>query len=114
VKYVRVVNPFTIKEAVAVLKEALQQPGPSVVVFRAPCALMVARERRRKGARTVPCKITDECTDCLACIKLLGCPALVVKDEKVGIEEALCTACGLCVSVCPYNAIRCGENVKGD
>jgi indolepyruvate ferredoxin oxidoreductase alpha subunit len=114
VKYVRVVNPFKIKEAVAVLKEALQQLGPSVVVFRAPCALMVARERRRKGARTVPCKITDECTDCLACIKLLGCPALVLKDEKVGIEEALCTACGLCVSVCPYNAIRCGESVKGD
>jgi len=110
VKYVRVVNPFKIKEAATVLKEALQQHGPSVVVFRAPCALMVARERRRKGARIAPCKVTDECTDCLACIKLLGCPALVVKHEKVRIDEAVCNTCGLCISVCPYNAIRCGES----
>jgi indolepyruvate ferredoxin oxidoreductase alpha subunit len=114
VKYVRVVNPFKIREAAAVLKEALQQPGPSVVVFRSPCALMVSRERRHKGVRTIPCKITDRCTNCLACIKLLGCPALVVEDEKVRIDEALCTACGLCVSVCPYNAIRCGESVMRD
>ena len=114
VKYVRVVDPFRTKEASVVLKEALQQPGPSVVVFRAPCALMIARERRRKGIRTVPCKITDECTSCMACVKLLGCPALVVRDEKVGVDEALCTACGLCVSVCPYNVIRCGEDAKGD
>lgn len=34
VKYVRVVNPFRIKESEAVLKEALDQSGPSVVVFR--------------------------------------------------------------------------------
>jgi indolepyruvate ferredoxin oxidoreductase alpha subunit len=111
VKYVRVVDPFRTKEAAAVLKEALEQPGPSVVVFRAPCALMVAREKRRRGIRTAPCYITHECTGCMACVKLLGCPALVVRNGKVAVDEALCTACGLCVSVCPYNAIRCSENV---
>jgi indolepyruvate ferredoxin oxidoreductase alpha subunit len=43
----------------------------------------------------------------MACVKLLGCPALIVEDGKVEINEALCVACGLCVSVCPYNAIEC-------
>lgn len=110
VKYVKVVDPFKIKESTAVLKEALQHDGPSVVVFRSPCALMAAREKRRKGEKIVPLKITEECTNCMVCIKLLGCPALIIEDGKVTINEALCTACGLCVSVCPYNAIECKGN----
>jgi indolepyruvate ferredoxin oxidoreductase alpha subunit len=106
VKYLRTVDPFKVKEASEVLKEALQQPGPSVVVFRAPCVLLSVRERRRQGVKVVPFKVTDKCTDCMTCIRLLGCPALVVVDGKVGIDEALCTACGLCASVCPYSAIE--------
>jgi len=109
VKCVKVVDPFKIKEAEAVLKEALARTGPSVIVFRAPCALMVVRERRRKGAEIVVCKITDKCTNCMACVKLLGCPALIVEDGKVEINEALCVACGLCASVCPYNAVECAK-----
>jgi indolepyruvate ferredoxin oxidoreductase alpha subunit len=106
VKYLRTVDPFKVKEASEVLKEALQQPGPSVVVFRAPCVLLSVRERRRQGIKVVPFKVTAKCTDCMTCIRLLGCPALVVVDGKVGIGEALCTACGLCASVCPYSAIE--------
>jgi indolepyruvate ferredoxin oxidoreductase alpha subunit len=111
VKYVRVVDPFKTKEATAVLREALQQPGPSVVVFRAPCTLMDVREKRRRGIKVEPTKITDKCTNCMACIKLLGCPAIVVEEGRVKIDENSCTACGLCISVCPYNAIEgsCAE-----
>jgi indolepyruvate ferredoxin oxidoreductase alpha subunit len=108
VKYVRVVNPFRIKEATKVLKEALRHPGPSVVVFRSPCTLMDLREKKRRGIKVLPAKITDKCTNCMACIKLLGCPALGVVDGTARIDEALCTACGLCVSVCPYSAIEGG------
>jgi indolepyruvate ferredoxin oxidoreductase alpha subunit len=106
VKYVRVVNPFRTKEATAVLKEALRQPGPSVVVFRAPCTLMEAREKRRKGIKVASARITEKCTSCMACIKLLGCPAIVVEEGRVRIDENSCAACGLCVSVCPYGAIE--------
>jgi indolepyruvate ferredoxin oxidoreductase alpha subunit len=106
VKFVRVVDPFKVKETEAVLKEALDFVGPSVVVFRSPCTLMVVRERRRKGAAIGFYKITKNCTNCMACIKLLGCPALVVENGKVSINEVLCTACGLCTSVCPYKAVE--------
>ena len=106
VKYVRVVNPFRTKEATAVLREALRQPGPSVVVFRAPCTLMEAREKRRKGIKVASARITEKCTSCMACIKLLGCPAIVVEEGRVRIDENSCAACGLCVSVCPYGAIE--------
>jgi len=106
VKYVRVVNPFKTKEATAVLREALQQTAPSVVVFRAPCSLMAIREKRRRGIKVEPTRINDRCTNCMACIKMLGCPAILVEDGKVKIDENSCTACGLCLSVCPYNAIE--------
>jgi len=105
VKYVKVVDPFKIKETEAILKEALSYSGPSVIVFRSPCTLMVIRERRRKGGEIAFYKITDNCTNCMACVKLLGCPALIVENSKVRISEVLCSACGLCVSVCPYKAI---------
>ena len=110
VKFVRVVDPFKIKGAESALREALQFQGPSVVVFRAPCALTAVKEKRRKGISLGVYKITDKCTNCMACVKLLGCPAIIVEEGKVGINEVLCAECGLCASVCPYNAIERGKN----
>lgn len=109
VKFVKVVDPFKTKEATKTLKEALEQEGPSVVVFRAPCTMIDAREKRNRGLRIVPCKISDKCTNCMACIELVGCPALILDNTRVCIDEALCTACGLCASVCPYAAIEKGS-----
>jgi indolepyruvate ferredoxin oxidoreductase alpha subunit len=108
VKYVRVVNPFNVKEANKVLKEALTMPGPSVVVFRAPCTLLVLRERRKKGIRSDPVKVTDKCTNCMACVELTGCPALISKQKRLTVDKTLCTACTLCISVCPYQALEGG------
>ncbi|MGA9388382.1 MAG: indolepyruvate ferredoxin oxidoreductase subunit alpha [Candidatus Bathyarchaeia archaeon] len=110
VKYVRVADPFKIKEATMILKEALAHSGPSVVVFRAPCTLTDTREKRRRGIKTVPCEISEKCTNCMACVRLLGCPALILENGKVCIDEVLCTACGLCASVCPYGAMECGSS----
>jgi indolepyruvate ferredoxin oxidoreductase alpha subunit len=111
VKYVKVVDPFKTKEATAVLKGAIEHPGPSVVVFRSPCTLIEVGIKRRKGIMIAPVKITDKCTSCMVCIKLLGCPSLFIDEEKVQVDENSCAACGLCVSVCPYKAIEgsCAE-----
>jgi indolepyruvate ferredoxin oxidoreductase alpha subunit len=107
VKFVKVVDPFKVKEATMILKEALGHSGPSVVIFRAPCVLADSGERSLKGIRTAVYRISEECTNCMACIKLLGCPALILEDGKVCIDEPLCAACGLCASACPYAAIEC-------
>jgi indolepyruvate ferredoxin oxidoreductase alpha subunit len=106
VRFVKVVDPFRTKEAMTVLKEALMHEGPSVLVFRAPCALADVREKRRQNVLVAPCKISEKCTNCMACVRLLGCPALILDNRNLYIDEDLCTGCGLCASVCPYGAIE--------
>jgi indolepyruvate ferredoxin oxidoreductase alpha subunit len=46
----------------------------------------------------------------MTCIKLLGCPALIVEEGKARISATLCTGCGLCVAVCPFKAIEGGSD----
>jgi indolepyruvate ferredoxin oxidoreductase alpha subunit len=106
VRFVRVVDPFKTKEATKLLKEALMHEGPSVLVFRAPCALADVREKKRRNVQVVSSKVSEKCTNCMACIKLLGCPALILDKGRVCIDDNLCTSCGLCASVCPYAAIE--------
>jgi indolepyruvate ferredoxin oxidoreductase alpha subunit len=109
VKYVKVVSPLNVKEATNTVKEALKTEGPSVVIFRSPCTLMTLSEKRRKGLKVTPCRVTEKCTNCMACFKLIGCPAFEVKEGKVAINEAQCSGCTLCATVCPYQAIEGGE-----
>jgi indolepyruvate ferredoxin oxidoreductase alpha subunit len=106
VRFVRIVDPFKTKEAMKVLREALVHEGPSVLVFRAPCALADARKKRLQNVSIIPSRLTEKCTNCMACIKLLGCPALILDEGKVRVDGDLCAGCGLCISVCPYNAIE--------
>jgi indolepyruvate ferredoxin oxidoreductase alpha subunit len=109
VKFVAVVNPFRVKDAMNIVREALKVAGPSVVILRAPCALLTLAEKRRGGLKITPCRVTDKCTSCMVCFKLLGCPAFEVEEDKIRINVALCTGCTLCASVCPYQAIDGGE-----
>jgi indolepyruvate ferredoxin oxidoreductase alpha subunit len=107
---VKVINPFKTKEATRIVKEALQVDGPSVIVFRAPCTLLVLRERRKKEIKVKPVKVTQDCDNCMACVKITGCPALTPKDGKLTVNEVLCATCTLCVSVCPHNGLKVGDS----
>jgi len=52
-------------------------------------------------------RITEECTGCRECLDMFECPALVWDEDtgRVGISRATCNQCGVCVSVCPTQAI---------
>jgi heterodisulfide reductase subunit A-like polyferredoxin len=52
-------------------------------------------------------RIDDACTGCLLCVK--PCPVAAISGEKKSvhvIDQALCTRCGICRSVCQYDAVQ--------
>ncbi len=51
----------------------------------------------------------QSCYKCNHCIDNFGCPAMVKINGKVQIDMARCNLCGLCIDVCPNNAIRWEE-----
>jgi len=107
VKFVEVIDPFDLKKATDTVERAIRFDGPSVIVFRRLCAIMEQREKKQRGEKIVPYYIDREkCSaKCDACIKLLGCPAIIKENGKTIIDSSLCTGCGICAQVCPYNAI---------
>ncbi len=48
----------------------------------------------------------QSCYKCNHCIDNFGCPAMVKINGKVQIDASRCNLCGLCIDVCPNNAIR--------
>jgi indolepyruvate ferredoxin oxidoreductase alpha subunit len=107
VKFVEVSDPLDLQKAADVLEKAIRFKGPSVVVLRSPCVILEQREKMQRGEKTIPYYIDqDKCNGkCDACIKLLGCPAIVKKNGETIVDSPLCTGCGICVQVCPHNAI---------
>ncbi len=100
---VAVVNPYRMDEMIEKVKEFIKEPGVSVIIAKAPCALLNAR---LKGVEKRYQVLPDKCVKCLACVRVTGCPALYVgEDGKARIITEDCLGCGLCVRFCPYKAI---------
>jgi len=96
---VRIVDPHELDATLAVLREETAAQHLSVIIAKAPCALLI------KEAKD-PYAIDEElCTKCGACIRL-GCPAISRDDTgRAVIDTATCVGCGQCVQVCRFDAV---------
>ena len=66
--------------------------------------IRVACGSHAKGkAVTTACELG--CIGCKKCIRELGCPAIVLDNGNVCIDDTMCTGCGLCSQICPVHAI---------
>lgn len=109
VGFCRVGDPYLVPEFTALLKEAREHSrtaGPAVVIARYPCIMDKRQRGSRRPAR--PVFISETCDGCKYCIKEFECPALEFDEQgnRVNINPALCSGCGVCVYVCPKKSVR--------
>ncbi|MDN5378068.1 MAG: indolepyruvate ferredoxin oxidoreductase, alpha subunit [Clostridiales bacterium] len=100
IERVRVVDPYSLAQTEAAIKEELAADEPSVIIARRPCALL--KNVKHKAPLYVD---KDKCKSCKACLKI-GCPCISMKDGKAEIEQTQCTGCGICMELCKFGAIK--------
>lgn len=101
IENVRQINPFDQDAMIQALKEETQRDALSVIIARAPCALLKDQVFPYRVE-----EISDKCVHCGACLKP-GCPALTKnKDGSVHIDPTMCNGCGLCVTQCRFGALK--------
>lgn len=98
------VNAFDLETLERVVKEEVARDEVSVIITKSPCVLL-------KG-NVFPnvCKpIPEKCKKCGMCLKP-GCPALTKsEDGTIAIDTTMCNGCGLCKSLCKFDAIEACE-----
>ncbi len=98
---VDVVDPFDVEGTTRVIREIMDFDGPSVIISERPCPLKIERGPARE--------VLEKCNACGVCVKDYGCPAISLKRERAEIDATLCYGCGVCESICPFEAIRSTE-----
>ena len=95
------VDAFDIRALEGVVKESVASDELTVIIAKAPCALLKGQKPKGKCAA-----LPEKCKKCGACLKI-GCPAITkTADGKIAIDEAMCNGCGLCMSWCKFDAIE--------
>jgi len=110
VKFIREGNPYDLKAFILLMKEAVtysRNNGPAVVISRYPC--VIHRAKQGEAGEYIPVEVSEKCDGCGYCITHFECPALIYHDKEketkhVSIDPILCTACGVCLNVCPKGA----------
>ena len=100
VKNVVEVNAFDIKTLEKVIKEEVAKDEVSVIITKTPCVLL------DKSKKPVYIADSDKCKKCGMCMKP-GCPAMTKNaDGTIRIDDTMCTGCGLCETLCKFDAIK--------
>lgn len=106
IDFVKVVDPYNLKETQKVIDEALKQNGVKVIISRRECSLLKDARLRKEGVWKIAEIDEEKCRMCKICINQFSCPAIYLEDDKIKIDEKLCDGCGVCVQVCLYDAIE--------
>lgn len=103
VKNVVEVNAFDIEKLEKVVKEEVAKDEVSVTITKSPCVLL------DKSKKPVYIAHEDKCKKCGMCMKP-GCPAMTRNaDGTIHIDDTMCTGCGLCETLCKFEAIELVE-----
>lgn len=101
IRHVTEVGAFDLERLEQVILEETARDEVSVIITKAPCVLLKGNVFPNV-CRPVP----EKCKKCGACLRP-GCPALTrLADGNIAIDETMCNGCGLCQSLCKFDAIE--------
>lgn len=105
IKNVVEVNAFDIAELEKTIKEEVAKDEVSVIITKSPCVLLKSQRANTKKCIPLP----EKCKKCGMCLRP-GCPALTKNaDGTISIDQTMCNGCGLCKSLCKFDAIETVE-----
>jgi len=101
IQHVVEVNAFDIQTLEKVVKEEVARDEVSVIITKSPCVLL-----KGNVFPNVCRPLPEKCKKCGMCLRP-GCPALTKNaDGTVSIDETMCNGCGLCKTLCKFDAIE--------
>lgn len=121
VKYIKSLDPNSVKRFASQVKTALKEPGVKVLIAKRECILQeIRRNKLTKKSCGTNCETAESfyeiqksrCVKCNECFVELACPAIIAKkdsgesDEYYYIDPVSCVKCGVCYEICPNSAIR--------
>jgi len=104
VKFAKEVDPYDVKAATQVMKDALAFDGLAVIISKCPCPLEL-KKQKQLVIREVAVD-QEKCNKCYNCVKTIACPALIKKEGMITTDPTQCIGCGMCANVCPVKAIE--------
>jgi len=112
IEYVTVSDAFDIKGQEKIFYDAIEyvkrERKPAMVVAKGACILLALANARRAGVRYPIYRVDEEkCTACGLCYRAFNCPAISARDDgKAQVDPLLCTGCGECAQICPFDAFH--------
>ncbi len=117
ITHVRKVDPYNVKETMAVIKEEVERDAASVIITEnSPCMLLRRANPLAKFKNPFYVIDTDLCRGCKACLEI-NCPAIswragdgLTKDGHkrkgtVFINKDQCVGCAICGQVCKFDSV---------
>lgn len=101
-------DPFEIRRTIKIMRNLLKQDeGVRVLVLRRQCEIARMKEEKVKTFRMAIDPERCQGKSCGICSREFRCPALVLDSgtDKSTIKEDICSGCGACTDICPFNAI---------
>ena len=106
-------DPFDMERTQRTLLDLIgERKGVKVLVLKQSCALSPEKKARKLFEMSLDETVClgENCGCNRLCTRIFRCPGLIWNQEKkvAGLDEVICTGCGVCASICPSGAIRKG------
>lgn len=105
---VAVSDPFDVRSTIKTIRKLLkEEEGVRVLILQRSCEIVRMKKEKIKPfiVQILESKCKGE--ECAICSSAFRCPALFqdAQTGKAKIKEEICSGCGVCVDICPFNAI---------